>query len=112
MFVCLLQSILSDMAADQLLRANSLLGFSFYLTYNNDSPEHASNVSDLLAILNDLPVNAVRAMLLLTREVIVRHGHDSVSTLTTHYSGNSGDGGGSGGTDPSPHGVVNFPFIA
>ena len=103
MLVGLLRCILEDLAADPFGRANSLLGFSSILTYHDHSPEHASNVSHLLDILNDLPLDGVDAMLLLTRVVVVRHGQESVSTLATH-SANSGD------TDESPHCVVDFPF--
>jgi hypothetical protein len=100
-----LLQLLLDMAANPLGRTNILLGFSYNLICHDDSTEHASNVSHLLAILTDLPMDAVEVMLLLTgtREVFFRRGVDSVSALTSHFSGAD--------TDESPHGVTDFPYI-
>ena len=100
-----LLQLLLDMAANPLGRTNILLGLPHILICHDDSTAHASNVSHLLAILTDLPLDAVEVMLLLTgtREVFFRRGIDSVSALTSHFSGD---------TDESPHGVTDYPYIA
>ncbi|KAI2493575.1 hypothetical protein MHU86_20968 [Fragilaria crotonensis] len=102
MLAGLLESLLEMPQADPLVRTKMLLGFHYNLTYHDNSPEHASKVSDLLTILTDLPLDAVRAMLLLTRDIFVRGGPDSVSLMS--FSLNSGH------TDKSPNDVAGFPF--
>ena len=61
----LLESLLGR-AADPEGRKNILELFRSALIYHDNSQEHSSNVSKLLAIVNALPLDAVRAMLLLT----------------------------------------------
>ncbi|KAI2493576.1 hypothetical protein MHU86_20969 [Fragilaria crotonensis] len=104
MLVGHLQSLLEKPHADPFGRTNMLLGFLYNLTHHDNSQEHTSNVSDLLTILTDLPLDAVRAMLLLTRDIVVRGGPDSVSTLSSSLN--------SGHTDESPNDVAGILFMA
>jgi hypothetical protein len=88
-----------DRDADPEGRKIVLEGFRSNLIYHDNSQEHSSNVSKLLAILIALPLDAVRAMLLLTgtQMIFIREGGDALSAVTES-------------TYESARDVAHFPF--
>lgn len=94
----LLESLMGR-AADPEGRKNILELFRSALIYHDNSQEHSSNVSKLLAILIALPLDAVRAMLLLTgtQMIFIREGGDALSAVTES-------------TYESAREVAHFPF--